>query len=373
MKSRESSFQSFMIKQKRWFFYLPYVKIFGLLLITFITASLSDVLAFSAMPEREVINVYSSRHYDTDHSLYERFTQMTGIEINLIEASGDALIERIIAEAHNSPADILLTVDAGRLWRAQQAGLFRPIQNDLLEERIPESLRHPEGYWFAFSKRARVIIYDHNQGVPIGLESYEDLANPAFKEMICIRSSSNIYQLSLLASLIHYHGPSQAERWATGVVANFRRRPQGNDTSQIRAVATGQCRISLVNSYYIGRLLSSTNQSDVAIAEAIGIIFPNQDGNGRAGRGTHINISGGGVLKHAFHPDNAVRFLEYLTHDEAQRIFAEGNNEYPVVPTIPISGPIGDLGVFKEDSLPMSILGERQAEAIMIYDRSGWQ
>jgi len=324
--------------------------------------------AGSATAQSGEVNVYSARHYDTDLTLYDAFTEQTGIEVNLIEGDSDALIERIQAEGANSPADVLITVDAGRLWRADQAGLFQPVDSDVLEERIPEHLRHPEGHWFGLSKRARVIIYNEAAGRPEGLETYEDLADPAYRGMVCTRSSSNIYSQSLLASIIAAHGEEGATEWAEGLVANFARDPQGNDTAQIRAVAAGECRVAIVNTYYVGRLLASDDPADAAVGESVGIVFPNQDG-----RGTHVNISGGGVLTHAPNPDSAVAFLEFMVSDEAQRLFAEGNNEYPVVPTVEISGPIADFGSFQEDRVNAAVLGENNPTAVRIADRVGWE
>jgi len=315
-----------------------------------------------------VVNLYSSRHYDTDLALYDNFTAETGIEVNLIEANADALIERIESEGEFSPADLLLTVDAGRLWRAEQAGLFVPAQSETLEARIPANLRHPDGLWYGLSMRARVIIYDKASGRPEPLANYGDLADPAHEGAVCIRSSGNIYNISLMASIIARRGIEAAEEWARGVVANFARPPQGNDTAQIRAVASGECGIAVVNTYYIARLLASEDATERAVAEAVGIVFPNQDTTG-----THINISGGGVVATAPNRDNAVRFLEYLTSDSAQRYFADGNHEYPVVEDLAGSPALTTLGQFEADTLDAAELGEHQAEAIMVFDRAGWK
>lgn len=315
-----------------------------------------------------VLNLYSSRHYDTDLALYGDFTAETGIEVNLIEAGADALIERIESEGEFSPADVLLTVDAGRLWRAEQAGLFGAIESETLEARIPANLRHPDGLWYGFSKRARVIIYGKASGKPEPLATYADLADPAHEGTVCIRSSGNIYNISLMASIVARQGVEAAEEWARGVVANFARPPQGNDTAQIRAVASGECGIALVNTYYIARLLASEDADDRAVAEAVGIVFPNQESTG-----THVNISGGGVVATAPNRDNAIRFLEYLTSDSAQRYFADGNHEYPVVDDLEGSPALKSLGEFEADTLDAAELGEHQAEAIMVFDRAGWK
>ena len=332
----------------------------------FLGAALALAAGLAAADDENVVNVYSARHYDTDLALYEGFEEQAGIRVNLIEGGSDALIERIVNEAEFSPADLMITVDAGRLWRAQEAGVFQAIESSVLEKRIPSHLRDPAGHWFGLSKRARVIVYNKAAGLPDGVARYEDLANPALGGKVCMRSSGNIYNLSLLGSLIEHNGEESAEEWASGVVANFHRRPQGNDTAQIRAVAAGECGISIANTYYIGRLLGSEDPQIRAVAEGVGVLFPNQKD-----RGTHVNISGAGVTRHAPHRDNAIRFLEYLTDDQAQRLFAEGNNEYPVVG--PPSGPIATLGEFREDAVSAAVLGANQTRAVMTYDRAGWR
>lgn len=331
------------------------------------TLAIAMVLGAAAAQAQE-LNIYSSRHYDTDQALYDNFTDQTGITINLIEAGADELIERLVAEGANSPADLLITVDAGRLWRADQAGLLQPVDSDVLDERIPEHLQHPDNHWFGFSKRARVIVYNVADGAPEGLENYEDLADPAYEGMICIRSSSNIYNISLMSALLESVGPEAAQEWAEGVVANMARDPEGNDTAQLRAVAAGECALGVSNTYYVGRLLASDDADDRAVGEQLGIIFPNQDN-----RGTHVNISGAGVLANAPNPEAAIAFLEYLTSDEAQGYFAEGNNEYPVVEGIAVPGPIAEFGDFNEESINADVYGANAAEAVRIYDLAGWQ
>ena len=331
-----------------------------LLSIAFVLTGLSSAFA------DEVVNVYSARHYDTDMAMYERFTEETGIKVNLIEGSSDALIERIKSEGQFSPADMLITVDAGRLWRAEKEGIFQPVDSAVLSERIPAHLRHPEGKWFGLSKRARVIAHKKDMALPAGFGTYEALADEAFRGQVCMRSSGNIYNLSLMASLIDAHGVKAAEAWAKGVVANFARTPQSNDTGQLKAVASGECTITIANTYYLGRLMASTKPEDKALMANLEIVFPNQDG-----RGTHVNISGAGVTKYAPNRENAIRFLEYLTSDFAQRLFAEGNNEYPI--SGPTTGPVAALGEFKRDDLNVSVLGENQTEAVKVYDRAGWK
>lgn len=333
----------------------------------FLSLAASLGLVVASVAAQDVVNVYSSRHYDTDLALYEEFTEQTGIRVNRLEAGADELIERIKAEGEFSPADVLITVDAGRLWRAEEAGILSPVQSDILTERVPSELRHPEGLWFGLSQRARVVIYNKEAGQPEGLETYEDLADPKFKGQVCIRSSSNIYNISLLASIIAHSGSEAAEQWARGVVANFARRPQGNDTSQIQSVATGECRIAVVNSYYLARFAGSSDAETRATFDALGVIFPNQDD-----RGTHVNISGAGVLQYAPNRENAIRFIEYLTDASAQSYFANGNNEYPAVPTVSASSAVEELGSFRADALNVRELGVHQAEAVRVFDRVGW-
>ncbi|MFT5563097.1 MAG: iron(III) transport system substrate-binding protein [Candidatus Azotimanducaceae bacterium] len=311
------------------------------------------------------LNLYSARHYDTDFSLYERFTEETGIKVNLIEGGSDALIERILAEGELSPADILITVDAGRLWRAAEAGIFQQVDSATLDARVPEYLRDPDNLWFGLSKRARVIVYRKDEGLRVPA-NYEDLTNSEYRSRVCMRSSSNIYNLSLLAGLIETTGAAAAQRWAEGVVQNFARRPQGNDTAQLRAVASGECGVTVANTYYLGRLMASDDPADKAVVAKLGIVFPDQDG-----RGTHINISGAGVTRYAPNRAAAIQFVEYLTSEFAQRLFAEGNNEYPIVGRA--TGPIAELGDFKEDQVNAATYGKRQAQAVMIYDRAGWR
>lgn len=312
------------------------------------------------------VNIYSGRHYDADLAIYDAFEEETGIAVNLIEAGGDALIERLAREGEASPADLFITADAGVLWRAQSRGVLANINDETLEARVPAQFRHPEGAWFGLAKRARIIIFNKEQGLPDGLKDYEDLANPAYVDMICIRSSSNVYNQSLLASIIAHFGEEAAQAWAGGVVANFARKPQGNDTSQIEAVAAGQCRLGVVNSYYLARFVGTPT------GEKVGILYPNQGTDENPGRGAHVNISGAGVTAHAPNRDNAVQLLRYLLSDEVQATFAASNNEYPVVDAIPAAGPVAELGSFKGDKLPVAALGENQRLAVEIFDRVGW-
>jgi iron(III) transport system substrate-binding protein len=321
-----------------------------------------------AAAQDAVLNLYTSRHYQTDEALYANFTRKTGIRVNRIEANEDALLERLKNEGARSPADILVTVDAGRLWRAEQMGLFQPVRSKALEERIPGELRHPDGLWFSFSVRARPILYLKGAINPAEIRDYEDLADPKWKGRICVRSSSSMYNLSLMSSMIAGIGPVKAQEWATGVVANFARSPKGGDTDQIKAVAAGECQLAIANTYYYVRLMKSSKPEERAVAEKVGVIFPNQ-----SNRGTHVNVSGAGVAKHAPHREAAVAFLEYLASDEAQAYFANGNNEYPVVGKVRDNRELASLGEFRKDSVNVTLLGRNQAAAQQAYDRAGWK
>lgn len=332
-------------------------------------AAIAVVALTGGLPAQaqEVLNLYSSRHYDTDEALYTGFTEKTGIEINRIEGDADALIERIKSEGANSPADVLITVDAGRIWRAEQAGLLHPVSSDTLNSAIPDNLRHPDGLWYGFSSRARVIYYDKADVQPGEISSYEDLADPKWKGRICIRSSSNIYQQSLLSSIIAANGEDGARKWAEAVNANLARKPAGGDTDQIKAVGAGECDVAVGNTYYFVRLMKSPENKE--LVDKIGVVFPNQDD-----RGTHVNISAAGVLKNAPHKDAAVKFLEYLASPEAQRYFADGNNEYPVVDSVEPNSTLKSLGTdFKIDPLNVAVYGQNQPQAQKIYDSVGWQ
>ncbi|MCX9155473.1 Fe(3+) ABC transporter substrate-binding protein [Niveibacterium sp. 24ML] len=325
--------------------------------------------AFSsaAFAQAQELNLYSARHYQTDEALYSNFTKLTGIKINRIEGKEDELLERIRNEGANSPADVLLTVDAARLAKAHELGLFAPVSSKVLEARIPAHLRTED--WFSFSTRARVIVYNKLSVKREEVQTYESLAAPGMKGKVCTRSGSHPYNLSLLASIIANQGEAQAEAWARGMVANFARAPKGGDTDQIKAVAAGECQVATANTYYIARMMRSDKPEDRKVIERIGVVWPNQ-----ATSGTHINVSGGGVLKHAPNREAAIKFLEYLASDEAQRYFADGNNEWPVVAGLKISNPaLETLGSFKADKLPVRNLAMYQSKAQMIYDRAGYR
>ncbi|MEO8202692.1 MAG: Fe(3+) ABC transporter substrate-binding protein [Betaproteobacteria bacterium] len=328
-----------------------------------------SVASLPALAQEKVLNLYSSRHYNTDEALYANFTKQTGIKINRIEAPEDALLERLRNEGAASPADVLVTVDAGRLWRAEQMGLFEPVKSAQLDARIPAALRQPDGLWFGFSTRARVIVYAKDKVKPGEIRGYEDLADPKWKGKVCMRSSSNMYNLSLMSSLIDHLGEAKAEAWARGVVANFARSPKGGDTDQIKAIAAGECVLSITNTYYYVRLLKSAKPDERQAIEKVGMLWPNQDG-----RGTHVNISGAGMLKSARNRDAAVKFLEYLASDGAQRYFADGNNEFTAVRSVSVDNrELASLGKFKADEINVSAFGKNQPTAQKVYDRAGWR
>ncbi|SEP15576.1 Fe(3+) ABC transporter substrate-binding protein [Aquisalimonas asiatica] len=314
------------------------------------------------------VTVYSARHYDEDRTLYDTFTERTGIEVRVLEADSDQLIQRIRREGAASPADVLITVDAGRLWRAEQEGVFQAVESEALTERLPEAMRHPEGLWFGFSQRMRVVFYNKDAFDPDELETYEDLADPRFNDQLCIRSSGNIYNQSLLAAMIAVHGEEDAEAWAQGVVDNLARPPRGGDTDQIRGVATGECEIGVANHYYYVRMVNSDDSRDRELAERVGIIFPNQND-----RGVHVNVGGAGVVDGAPNRENAIRFLEYLASDEAQGLFAAGNHELPVVDGVSGDEVVESWGSIKRDALNISELGNNNPAAVRMFDRVGWR
>jgi iron(III) transport system substrate-binding protein len=321
------------------------------------------------MAQEKVLNLYTARHYATDDAFYTGYTKATGIKINRIEGGEDALFERIKTEGANSPADVFLTVDVARLWRAEQAGIFAPVKSATLNKRIPAHYRDPEAKWFGFSARARVLAYDNKKVKPTEIARYEDLANSKWKGQICTRPSSHPYNLSLISSMILHLGQEKATEWARGVATNLARPPRGGDTDQLRAVDVGECSIAISNHYYYVRLMRSEKPEDRSLVEKVKLVWPNQ-----ADRGTHVNISGGGMLQHAPNRDAALKFLEYLASDAAQTLFANGNNEWPTVPGVKLANPeLEAFGKFKTDSLPLANLGKTQAAAQRIADQVGWK
>lgn len=321
----------------------------------------------SAFAEGE-LNLYSSRHYDTDERLYSDFTEMTGITINRLEGNADELIARMQAEGANSPADVLLTVDTSRLERAKNAGVLQPIDNDILEARVPSSLQDIDNQWFGFSQRARIIFYD-KADVTDPPSTYVDLADPKYKGMVCHRSSTNVYSQTLLSAVIENHGEEAATAWAKGVVDNFARAPQGGDTDQLRGLVSGECDISISNTYYFARAIRKEVDGLPADArENIGWVFPSQNDEG-----AHMNLSGGGVAAYAPNRDNAIKFLEYLASDQAQQYFSAGNDEYPAVPGVGLSPSVAALGMFRPDDVDLSAVAKNVGDAQRIFNAVGWK
>lgn len=332
----------------------------------YLTGALVGAFSLSAVASE--VNVYSARQDVLIVPLLEQFEADTGIEVNLITGKAGGLLSRMESEGAASPADVLITVDAGNLHRAKEAGVVQAIQSDLLESRIPETLRDPEMQWVGLTKRARTIFYAKDRVDPATLSTYENLVDDQWDGRICIRSSSNVYNQSLVASLIEVHGEEATEEWARGMVANMARKPTGGDTDQLRAVAAGQCDLAVSNTYYYGRLLDSDKAEDKQVVDTVKAFWANQDD-----RGTHINISGAVIAKHAPNYDEAIQLLEFMVSDDAQAYYAEINHEFPVVDSATVSDTIQSLGTYKAHDLNLSILGENNKRAVMLMDRAGWQ
>ena len=313
------------------------------------------------------MNLYSSRHYETDERLYSDFTEATGITINRIEGNADELIARMAAEGANSPADVFLTVDTSRLARAHEMGLLQPVESDVLETRIPAYLQEEGNHWFGFSQRARILFYDRAD-VPNPPQTYQDLADPQYAGMICIRSGTNVYTQTLTAALITHLGEEATLEWARGVVANFARDPQGGDTDQLRGIVSGECEISMSNTYYFGRAVRRQVDGVSENLDMFGWVFPNQNDIG-----AHMNLSGGGVAAHAPNRENAIAFLEYLASDQAQQYFSAGNDEYPAVPGVAVSPSVASLGFFRPDDIDLSDVAGNVAAAQALLNEAGWE
>jgi len=328
-----------------------------------------------AQAEEPVLNLYSARHYATDEALYSNFTRATGIRINRVDADDAGILARLKAEGSASAADVILLVDAARLWKGEVDQLFAPVKSSELEKAVPPHLRsqaRPEGsLWFGLSTRARLIVYDKQKIQRTDVDSYEKLADPRLTGRLCVRSGSHPYNLSLFGAMMEHLGPAATETWLKGLVANMARSPKGGDTDQIKGVASGECGVALVNSYYLARILRSNTPEDKAIAERIGVVFPNQ-----ATTGTHMNIAGGAVARHAKHPENALKFLKYLVSAQAQTYFADGNNEWPVVKGLKLNNPalqaMGGAN-FKSEQLPVSVVGMNQVRVQQMLDRVGFR
>ena len=336
--------------------------------VSILALTASIALGAAVQAKADELNLYSSRHYDTDERLYSDFEEMSGITINRIEGNADELIARMKAEGENSPADVLLTVDTSRLERAKSEGVLQSVDSDTLEARIPGYLQDDDNQWFGFSQRARIIFYDKTN-VETPPTNYLELADPAYKGMVCHRSSTNVYSLTLLSSVIENHGEEAARDWAAGVVENFAREPQGGDTDQLRGLVSGECDVSVANTYYFARALRKEVSGLPADAVAnIGWVFPAQDAEG-----AHMNLSGGGVAANAPNRDNAVKFLEYLASDQAQKYFSAGNDEYPAVPGVGLSESVAKLGIFKPDDVDLSEVAKNVPTAQKIFNEVGWK
>ena len=327
----------------------------------------SLVFASSIFAANEV-NIYSHRHYDTDKQLFKMFEEKTGIKVNVVKAKASALIKRIESEGKKSPADVLITVDAGRLFQAKEKDLLQSIESPYLAKNIPANLRDTDNKWFALTKRARVAVYKIGSGIENELSTYEDLSDPKFKGKIMVRSSSNIYNQSLLAAMIAHHGEEKALEWAKGVVANMAKNPKGNDRYQVKAVANGIGSIAIANTYYIGKMVNNKDISQAQAVKKVKILFPKFE-NG----GTHINVSGAGVAKYAPNKANAIKFIEFLAGPDAQKLFAEGNFEYPVLAGVKASDLVSSWGTFEDDTISINTLGENNAKAVKIFDLAGWK
>ncbi len=334
------------------------------------------MMAFAVQAQEKILNIYSARHYPTDEALYSDFTKATGIRIQRVDADDAGILARLKAEGAASPADVILLVDASRLWRAETDGLFLPVKSTKLEDAIPAHLRAPAAAnggtpWFGLSTRARLVVYDKTKFTTADVDSYEKLADPKFKGQLCIRSGSHPYNLSLFGAMTEHLGAVKTEAWLKGLVDNMARTPKGGDTDQIKAVAAGECGVAVTNSYYLARLMRSSNPADRAVTEKIGVSFPNQ-----ASWGTHVNIAGGAVAKHAKNVDSAIRFLEYLASATAQNHFANGNNEWPVAKGVSFDNPALKAmsgGTFKSELIPISAVGMHQVKVQQMLDRVGFK
>ena len=331
------------------------------------------MLLFGSVATAAEINIYSARKEDLIKPILEKFEQATGTKVNLVTGKADALLQRLISEGKNSPADILITTDAGRLYRAKNANVIQAIESDTLNKSIPEQYRDPEGYWFGLTLRARPIIYAVDRVTPEQLSSYEALANSEWKQKICIRSSDNIYNQSLVASILTHLGEDKTLAWTESLVQNFARPPQGGDRDQVKAVAAGQCDVAIINNYYLGNMLTSKDEAEVAAAQKVKIFWPNQDGPDHNGRGTHVNISGAAITASSKNKTEAIKLIEFLVSDAAQQWYAEKNLEYPIKPGIQPSKILQSWGEFKADALSLHQLGEHNSEAVMIMDRAKWK
>ena len=336
----------------------------------FLNFILCTVLLSCNVEKNNEINIYSQRHYQVDKKQYENFEKKTGIKINVIKAGADELLERLYNEGENSPADLFVTVDAGKLQKGVEKGLFQKIINKKIESNIISDLKDANSYWVPVTYRARLIVYSNERVLSSELSTYEDLANPKWKGKILVRSSSNAYNQALMASMYANIGEEATKKWSKGIVNNLARDPKGNDRDQVKAIASGQGDLAIVNSYYIGMLLSSEKESEVLAGKSISVFFPNQ---AKEDRGTHVNISGFALTKNAPNRENAIKLLEYLTDVEAQNTYVNNSFEYPINPKVKPSKIVSSWGEFKFDKLDLNLLGSLRADAIKIFDYTGWK
>ena len=320
--------------------------------------------------ESKEINIYSQRHYEVDRKQYENFEKKTGIKVNVIKANADELLERLKNEGENSPADLFVTVDAGKLQKGVEMGLFQKINNDVINKNVSKQLIDKNGYWIPITYRARILVYSNDRVMKSELSTYEDLANEKWRGRILVRSSSNAYNQALMSSLYANLGEEAVEKWSSGLVKNFARDPKGNDRDQVKAIAAGQGDIAIVNSYYIGLLLSSEKQQEVDAGNSVSVFFPNQ---GENERGSHINISGFAITKNAPNKENSIKLLEYLTSVEAQETYVNNSYEYPANPLVKPSDIVQSWGEFRVDKLDLNKLGTYRNEAIKVFDKTGWK
>jgi len=320
--------------------------------------------------ELQEVNLYSQRHYSVDEKQYENFEKKTGIKVNVVKANADELIERLKNEGTNSPADLFVTVDAGKLYNARKAGVLQKIISEKVNDNVREELRDPDEYWAPITYRSRVIVYSNERVKKEDLTTYEDLASPKWKNRLLVRSSSNAYNQALMSSLVANLGIEATEKWSSSVVNNFARDPKGSDRDQVKAIAAGQGDIAIVNSYYIGLLLSSDKEEELNAGNSVSVFFPNQ---GENERGSHINISAIGLTKNSPNKKNAIKLIEYLTSEEAQEVYVNNSYEYPANPSVEPSEIVKNWGEFKIDKLNLNALGEYRSDAIKIFDRTGWK
>lgn len=350
--------------RKIWMLFLTLI--LAVALVTGCTAE--ETVTETEMVENEIVNIYTDRHYDSDDALYELFTEETGIKVNVVKGNSDELIERLKNEGEDTEADLIVLADVGRLQRSKDLDLLQSANSTIIDENVPENLRDDENHWVSLTKRARVLVYSKDRVDSSELSSYQALADEKWNGKILVRTSDNIYNQSLVSSFIELYGQEATEEWISGLVANFAREPKGNDRDQAKAIAAGEGDIAIMNTYYLGLMLNSSDPEEVKVAESVGIFFPNQDVDG-----THVNVSGAGVVKYADHVDNAIKLIEFLTSETAQKSYSEANYEYPVNPMVEPSELLKSWGTFKEQPIKMSSIGKNIEDVLKIMIQNGWK